>query len=66
MAYHSKVTDNARLAEMVRLPKMFENYSTFSQRSPKVTEDVLFVELVGFPKMVNNVRFSGGLSKIND
>ena len=46
MVYHSKATDSARLAEMVRLPKMFE---TLGSIFLEVTSCFL-AELVGFPK----------------
>ena len=49
MVYHSKATDGSRLAEMVRLPKMFENLgSIFLEvtrhfcRIGGISEDILF------------------------
>ena len=49
MVYHSKATDGARLAEMVRLPKMFEKLgSIFLEvtrhfcRIGGISEDILF------------------------
>ena len=47
MVYHSKATDGARLAEMVRLPKKFEKLGTFFL---EVTIR-FFTELVGFAKI---------------
>ena len=47
MVYHSKATDCARLAEMVRLPKMFEKLGSIFL---EVTRR-FFAELVGFPKI---------------
>ena len=50
MVYHSKATDGARLAEMVRLPKMFEKIGSiflevtrrFFCRIGRFSEDILF------------------------
>ena len=51
MVYHSKATDGARLAEIVRLPKMFagkigfdfpRGYQTFFLRIGLISEDILF------------------------
>ena len=47
MVYHSKATDGARLAEMVRFPKMFETPGSIFL---EVTSRFL-AELVGFPKI---------------
>ena len=48
MVYHSKATDGAQLAEMVRLPKMFEKLgSIFLEITRR-----FFAELVGFPKIL--------------
>ena len=48
MVYHSKATDGACLAEMVRLPKMFEKLgSIFLEITRR-----FFAELIGFPKML--------------
>ena len=56
MVYHSKATDGARLAETVRLPKMFEKLgSIFLQVTRR-----FFAELVGCPKIFcfsNGARF---------
>ena len=49
MVYHSKATDGARLAEMVRLPKMFEKLGSiflevtrrFFRRIGRISEDIL-------------------------
>ena len=48
MVYHSKATDGARLAEMVRLPKVFEMLgSIFLEVTRRIfaeliSEDILF------------------------
>ena len=50
MVYHSKATDGARLAEMVRLPKMFEKLGSIFlevtrrvfRRIGRISEDFLF------------------------
>ena len=42
MVYYSKATDGARLAEMVRLPKLGSIFLEITGR--------FFAELVGFPK----------------
>ena len=47
MVYHSKATNGARLAEIVRLSKMFEKLgSIFLEITRR-----FYVELVGFPKI---------------
>ena len=47
MVYHSKATEGAQLAEMVRLPKMFEKSGSIFL---EVTRR-FFAELVEFPKI---------------
>ena len=49
MVYHSKATDGARLAEIVRLPKMFEKVGSIFLEVTK--RFFFFAELVRFPKI---------------